>query len=107
MANITRPDIANAVREVATHSHNYKKQHWMGVVKTLKYLHAIKDLEPRCSRDADPILSVHVTLHMPLVKRIDGRSQWGAVVYAGATLREIVVDRVRVCSFHCVKKEYF
>ena len=38
IANQSRPDISNAVRAVARHSHAPKMKHWKAAVKVLKYL---------------------------------------------------------------------
>ena len=38
IANQTRPDISNAVRAVARHSHELKRSHWKAVQKILNYL---------------------------------------------------------------------
>ena len=38
IANQTRPDISNAVRAVARHSHEPKKSHWKAAQKILNYL---------------------------------------------------------------------
>ena len=38
IASQTRPDISNAVRAVARHSHELKRSHWKGAQKILNYL---------------------------------------------------------------------
>ena len=38
IANATRPDISNAVREVARHSHDPSKKHWRAALKIIEYL---------------------------------------------------------------------
>lgn len=44
VANQTRPDISNAVRAVARHSHNPKMKHWKAAMKILKYLRGTSNL---------------------------------------------------------------
>lgn len=56
---MTRPDIGNVVREVARHYHKASKKHWTAAVKNMQYLHAMKDLGLRYSRDADSTLSAY------------------------------------------------
>lgn len=38
IANATRPDIANDVREVARHAHDPSMQHWRANLKIVQYL---------------------------------------------------------------------
>ena len=45
IANQSRPDISNAVRAVARHSHAPKMKHWKAAVKVLKYLRETSGLE--------------------------------------------------------------
>ena len=40
LAGMTRPDIANAARAVARHSHNPCERHWKAAVKILAYLNS-------------------------------------------------------------------
>lgn len=44
LASMTRPDIANAVRAMARHSHNSCPRHWSGVLTILSYLNNIRSL---------------------------------------------------------------
>ena len=44
VANQTRPDISNAVRAVARHSHDPKMKHWKAAAKILKYLRGTSSL---------------------------------------------------------------
>ena len=38
LANMTRPDIANAVRDVARHMSNPTAEHWAAVMRILQFL---------------------------------------------------------------------
>jgi len=44
LVTMTRPDIANAVRAVARHSHNPTERHWKAVLKIIEYLLGSKEL---------------------------------------------------------------
>ena len=44
LAGMTRPDIANAARAVAHHSHNPCGRHWKAAIKILAYLNSTRDL---------------------------------------------------------------
>ena len=43
IANATRPDISNAVREVARHVHDPSEPHWSAALKIVKYLKGTRD----------------------------------------------------------------
>ncbi|CAM9769820.1 unnamed protein product [Sphacelaria rigidula] len=42
LAGVTRPDIANAARDLARQSHDSCEKHWRGVLKVLAYLNTIR-----------------------------------------------------------------
>ena len=86
LANMSRPDIANAVREVARYSHDPSKRHWTAVVKVLKYLHATKDLGLRYSKDGDPTLSAYADTTHASSNENRRSVSGGAVIYAGAAI---------------------
>ena len=44
LSNMTRPDISNAVRAVARHSHNPTDRDWKAVLKTMPYLHGTRGM---------------------------------------------------------------
>ena len=44
LSTMTRPDISNAVRAVARHSHNPTERHWRAVLKIMEYLHGTRFL---------------------------------------------------------------
>ena len=44
LSTMTRPDISNAVRAVARHSHNPTERHWKAVLKIMEYLHGTRFL---------------------------------------------------------------
>ena len=44
LSTMTRPDISNAVRAVARHSHNPTDRHWEAVLKIMAYLHGTRGM---------------------------------------------------------------
>ena len=48
---MSRPDIANAVRAVARHSHDPTARHWKAVLLIIEYLVGTKDLGLTFERD--------------------------------------------------------
>ena len=44
LSTMTRPDISNAVRTVARHSHNPTDRHWKAVLKIMAYLHGTRGM---------------------------------------------------------------
>ena len=44
LSTMTRPDISNAVRAVARHSHNPTDRHWKAVLKIMAYLHGTRGM---------------------------------------------------------------
>ena len=51
-AGMTRPDIANAARAVARHSHNPCERHWKAAVKILAHLNS-EEISLSVYKDAD------------------------------------------------------
>ena len=56
---MTRPDIANAGRAVARHSHNPCERHWKAAVKILAYLNSTWDLGITYKKGEELSLSVY------------------------------------------------
>ncbi|CAB1096365.1 unnamed protein product [Ectocarpus sp. CCAP 1310/34] len=80
IANQTRPDISNAVRAVARHSHEPKKSHWKAAQKILNYL-----LE---------------TTHLALKYKQDTLVAVGTLVYVDADFASKAPDRRSVREHH-------
>ena len=59
LAGMTRPDIANAARAVARHSHNPCERHWKAAVKILAYLNSTRDLGITYKKGEELTLSVY------------------------------------------------
>ncbi|CAB1114222.1 unnamed protein product [Ectocarpus sp. CCAP 1310/34] len=73
IANQTRPDISNALRAVAGHSHEPKKRHWKVTQKIMNYL-----LD---------------TAHQTLKYKQDDRVEVGTLVYVDADFASKATDR--------------
>ena len=59
LAGMTRPDIVNAVRAVARHSHNPCERHWKAAVKILAYIKSTRDLGITYKKGEELTLSVY------------------------------------------------
>ena len=57
LALATRPDIANAVRDLARYSHNPGWDHWLGVKHVFRYLQGTKDLGITYTRTNESLLA--------------------------------------------------
>ena len=80
---MTRPDIANAIRVVARHSHNPGEEHWNVVLnKILSYLRGTKGRGHGFTRGRGLGVSFYVDADYAK-KADDGRSVSGAVVMCG------------------------
>ena len=44
LSTMTRPDVSNAVRAVARHSHNPTDRHWKAVLNIMAYLHGTRGM---------------------------------------------------------------
>ena len=84
LGGMTRPDIADAVRAVARHTHNPPERHWRAVRKMIAYLNKTKDLEFVFVKDGDQKLSVYVDADYTN-KDNDWRSVSGVAVTVGGT----------------------
>ena len=58
-AGMTRPDIANAARAVARHSHSPCERHWKAAVKILAYLNSTRNLGITYKKTEELSLSVY------------------------------------------------
>ena len=96
LAGMTRPDIANAARAVARHSHNPCKKHRKAAVKTLAYLNSTRDLGITYKKREKLSLSVYTDADYAS-KETDMRSIWGVAVMLG---NEAVYATSR--TQHCV-----
>ena len=81
IANQTRPDISNAVRAVARHSHEPKKSHWKAAQKILNYRLETAHLGLKFKRDASVDVGTLVYVDTDFASKAnDRRSVSGAVL---------------------------
>ena len=86
IANQTRPDISNAVRAVARHSHEPKDIHWDAAKKILNYLLATAELSLKFSREVGVDVRTEVYVDADYAsKETDRRYISGALVLVGGS----------------------
>ena len=90
LAGTTRPDIANAARAVARHSHNPCERHWKAVIKILAYLNSTRDLGITYTNGEELSLSVYTDADY--VSKETGRHSMlgNAAVYATSRTQHCV-----------------
>ena len=93
---MTRPDIANTVRAVASQAHDPPERHWRAIRRTIAYLNKMKDLGMVFVQDGDRKLSVYVDADYAN-KDNDRRSVSGVAVMVGGT-----VVNASSTTQHCV-----
>ena len=81
---MTRPDIANAFRACARHSHNPSPRHWKALLQVAAYVNATKDMGLRFVRGSGLRLSVYADADYAAVSN-DRRSVSGVAVMLGDT----------------------
>ena len=79
IANQTRPDISNAVRAVARHSHE-PKSHWKAAQKILNYLLETAHLRLKFKRDASVDVSTLVYVDADFASKANDRSSVSGAV---------------------------
>ena len=77
LADMTRPDIANAVRDVACHADNPLKKHWKAVMGIMKYLKGTANMGRTFCKDGSRELVGLQTQHMRPIRIPVGRFQGG------------------------------
>ncbi|CAB1104027.1 unnamed protein product [Ectocarpus sp. CCAP 1310/34] len=83
----TRPDISNAVRAVARHSHEPKLSHWKAAQKILNYLLGTAHLSLNFKRDSSVDVGTLVYVAADFAsKATDRRSVSGALVFVAGML---------------------
>ena len=81
---MTRPDIANALRACARHSHNPSPRHWKTLLQVAAYVNATKEMGLRFVRGSGLRLSVYADAEYAAAS-IDRRSVSGVAVMLGDT----------------------
>ena len=87
---MSRPDIANAVRVVARHSHNQTAWHWKAVLMIIEYLLGTKDLDLMFERGSG--LNLPVFTDANYAEKADDRRRY--VTAVAVTLGNSVVSWV-------------
>ena len=82
LSAMTRPDISNAVRAVARHSHNPTDRHWKAVRKTMAYLHGTRGMGLNFVRGSGLDLTAYSDADYA-AKSNDRRSVSGTVITLG------------------------
>ena len=97
IANQTRPDISNAVRAVARHSHEPKRSHWKAAQKILNYLLETAHLTLKFKQDSTVDVGTLVYVDADFAsKATDRRSVSGALVFVAAML-VVWISRTQKC----------
>ena len=86
LANTTRPDLSQAVRAVARHSHDPGISHWKAVVKILSYVASTTDLGLTYRRGSGKRLSVYVDASFAPRDNERKSVSGGAVLYGKAVV---------------------
>ena len=82
LAGMSRPDIADAVRAVARHSHDPCERHWKAVMRIMGYLHETPDIGITYKKGKELSLSVYADANYAS-KATDRRSISGVAVMLG------------------------
>ena len=72
LSTMTRPDISNAVRAVARHSHNPTDRHWKAVLKIMAYLQGKRGMGLTFVRGSGLDLTLHIAMLTTLISRMTG-----------------------------------
>ena len=97
IANQTRPDISNAVRAVARHSHEPKKSHWKAAQKILNYLLETAHLGMKFKRDASVDVGKLVYADAEFASKANDRRSISGAVRLGAGMIVAGFSRTQQC----------
>ena len=105
VANMTRPDILNAVREVARHSHSPSDAHWKAVNQILRYLKGTSGLGLTFRKGASTDLITFADADYARNKEHRRSVSGGVIMYLGAAIAYI--SRTQRCvSLSSTEAEY-
>ena len=79
-----RPDISNALRACARHSHNPSPRHWKALLRVAAYVNATKEIGLRFARNSGLRMSVYTDADYAATS-IDRRSVSGVAVLLSDT----------------------
>ncbi|CAN0238053.1 unnamed protein product [Pylaiella littoralis] len=102
---MTRPDIANAVRAVARHSHQPTARHWKAVLMIFQYLVGTKDLGLTNVRGSGLDLSVFTDANYA-EKADDRKSVSGVAVIVGNSTVNWVSSTQKIVTLSTTEAEY-
>ena len=86
IANATRPDISNAVREVARHAHDPSLRHWEAALKIVQYLKGTRELGITYKKSPLSQLVAFADSSYAESKQDRRSVSGGAVLYAGGVV---------------------
>ena len=97
IASQTKPDISNAVRAVARHSHEPKRSHWKAAQNILNYLLGTAHLTLKFKQDSSVNLGTLVYVDANFASKATGRTSVpGAMVFVVAML-VVWISRTQKC----------
>ena len=102
---MSRPDIANAMRAVARHSHDPTARHWKTVLMITEYLVGTKDLGLTFERGSGLNLSVFADANYA-EKADDRRSVSGVAVTLGNSVVSWVSSTQKIVTLSTTEAEY-
>ena len=107
IANQTRPDISNAVRAVARHSHEPKKSHWKAAQKILNYLLETAHLTLKFNKEATVDVGTLVYVDADFAsKATDRRSVSGALVLVAGCIVAWISRTQKCVTLSTTEAEY-
>ena len=105
LSTMTRPDISNAVRAVARHSHNPTERHWKAVLKIMAYLHGTRFMGLTFVRGSG--LDLHAYSDADYAdKANDRRSVSGTVITLGGAAVSWASSTQRCVTLSTTEAEY-
>ena len=102
---MTRPDISNAVRAVARHSHNPADRHWKSVMKIMAYLHGTRGMGLTFVRGSGLDLTAYSDADYA-DKLNDRRTVSGTVITLGSAAVSWASSTKRCVTLSTAKAEY-
>ena len=105
LSTMTRPDISNAVRAVARHSHNPTDGHWKAVLKIMTYLHGTRGMSLTFLRGSGLDLSAYNDTDYT-VKSNDRRLVSGTVITLGGAAVSWASSTQRCVMLSTAEAEY-
>ena len=105
LSTITRPDMSNAVRAVARHSHNPTGRHWKPVLKIMAYLHGTRGMGLTFVRGSGLDLTTYSDADYA-DKSNDRRSVSGTVISLGGAAVSWASSTQRCVTLPTAEAEY-